>query len=312
MKTRPACLPTTLSMAAAAALLAACGGGGGDTPAPPDTTVSQASAESMSANSAVIATEGTDASAVVLQAAKAVVATGQASVTVNCAGGGTAVFTASGNAGTLGNGVLDTGEVYSVSFTQCRGSAGAASVNGQATLTVLAAGGGTTQVATTTQGLTVGLPHRTLTHEGSSTFTETVATNGAATTTTQRWQSAQVQLTSQRELRTSRYTLSDVDLTRVVATSGGTLTGSTASGHYTMSADLPNLDWSITVETQRPLVYDAGGALTDGQWTMTLPHNRVGVNVTLPSVTVTLDRGPDGTIDQTWVFTVSGLAAEAG
>ena len=51
MKTRPACLPTTLSMAAAAALLAACGGGGGDTPAPPDTTVSQASAESMSANS---------------------------------------------------------------------------------------------------------------------------------------------------------------------------------------------------------------------------------------------------------------------
>ena len=144
------------------ALLAACGGGGADAGAPAN-GVTQSDAQSMSANSAVLPADSVEGQASILSTTRAVVASGTASQTVNCAGGGTAVFTVSGgSAGSLGNGQLDAGEIYSVSYTNCTGAAGAATLNGSATLTVVTASGGTTQVNTATQNLQVTLPQRTI------------------------------------------------------------------------------------------------------------------------------------------------------
>ena len=96
------------------ALLAACGGGGADAGAPAN-GVTQSDAQSMSANSAVLPADSVEGQASILSTTRAVVASGTASQTVNCAGGGTAVFTVSGgSAGSLGNGQLDAGEIYSV------------------------------------------------------------------------------------------------------------------------------------------------------------------------------------------------------
>ena len=107
-------------------------------------------------------------------------------------------------------------------------------------------------------------------------------------------------------------TLSAVDQTRSVSVTNGVLSARTASGTHTMSAVLPNGSWTITSATQGTVSYDANGVPTQGTWTITLPNNRIGISVVPGTLTVTLDRGPDGTIDRTWVFSTTTLPTDAG
>jgi hypothetical protein len=291
------------------ALLAACGGGGGDA-GTPITGVTQSQAQAMSANSAVVPAETTDAAALLLSTTQAIVAGGTASATFNCAGGGTAVFTATGS--NIGNGQLDAGEVYNVTYTACKGSAGAASLDGTATLTVVAAGAGTVEVNTSTSGIVITLPQRTLTLNGTSTLSQTVVTNGAATTTTNHWTSPQIVVTSQRNTRSSSFTLTGIDITRSFTTTNGVVSARSSSGTHTMTAVLPNGNWTVTTATNGAVSYDANGVPTQGDWTITLPNNRIGVNVVPGTLTVTVDFGADGSIDRTYVFTTTVIVAEAG
>lgn len=304
MNTHP--LPRLAPVAAAAllALLTACGGGGGDAGAPTG-AVSESQAQSMSANSAVIPADSVEGQATILSTTRAVVASGTASQTVACAGGGTALFTVTGgNVGSVTNGQLDAGEVYSVTYTNCTGAAGAATLNGSATLTVVSAAAGSTQVNTATQNLQIGLPLRTITVNGSSTFTETVADNGGGVVvTTHHWTSPQIVVTSVRNARTSTFTLSNVDQTRTLTSTNGTISARTRSGTITIDAQLPNGSWTVTTATQGAVSYDANGVPTQGAWTITLPNNIIGITVVPGTLTVTVDWGADGTIDRTWTFT---------
>jgi hypothetical protein len=298
--------------AALLTLLGACGGGGEDAGAPIN-AVSESTASAMSANSAVVPTEATEATAAVLVTTQALVAGGTASQTYACAGGGTATFTVSGGSlSSVTNGQLDAGEVYRVAFSGCRGSAGAATVDGAATLTVISAGNGSTEVTTDTQGITVALPLRTLTLDGASTLSRTVTTNGDTTTTTNHWTAAQIDLTSVRGARTSTYRLSAVDLIRTVTTTSGVVSASSSSGTHTMRADLPDGEWTITTATQGAVSYDTGGVPTQGNWTITLPNNRLVIGVVPGTLTVQADWGNDGDIDRSWTFSTSTLAGEAG
>lgn len=300
-----------LASAALAALLTACGGDNDD-PSTTD-TVSQDKAQAMSADSSAMATDGTDGAQALLVTTQAVVASGSASQTVNCAGGGTAVFTVSGGSvSELTNGQLDAGEVYGVTFNGCRGSAGAVALTGSATLTVVSNGSGVLAVNTATQNLQVALPLRTLTYNGSSSLSQTVTTNGATTSTVNRWTSPRIEVRSVRNSgRTSTFTLSNVDLTRTFVQSGGVITARSASGTHTLDAVLPNGSWSITVATQGAVSYDANGVPTQGAWTITLPNHIVGVVVVPGTLTVTVDIGGDGTIDRTYVFSTATIVAEA-
>jgi hypothetical protein len=307
---RLALVPAAL---ATLALLAACGGGGEDAGAPLG-AVSESQAVSMSANSAVLPADSVEGQATLLSTSRAVIAGGSASQTFACAGGGTAVFTVTGGSvGTVTNGQLDAGEVYSLTYTDCRGASGAAALTGTATLTVVAAGGGTTEVTTSTQNLQIALPLRTLTVNGSSTLSELVADNGAGVvTTTHRWTSPGITVTSLRNAATSTFTLSDVDQSRVITTAGGTISARTRSGTVTMNAQLPNRSWTVTTATQGAVSFDANGVPTQGNWTITLPNNIIGISVVPGTLTVTADWGANGTIDRTWVFTGAQIGAEAG
>lgn len=306
-------LPLAPAALATLALLAACGGGGEDAGAPLG-AVSESQAESMSANSAVLPADSVEGQATVLAATRAVVAGGSASQTFACAGGGTAVFTVTGGSvGTVTNGQLDAGEVYSLTYTDCRGAAGLAALTGTATLTVVAAAGGTTEVSTTTQNLQIALPLRTLTVNGSSALSEVEADDGAGVvTTTHRWTSPAITVSSLRNARTSTFTLSNVDQTRVITTTNGTVSARTRSGTVTMNAQLPNGSWTITTATQGGVSFDANGVPTQGQWTITLPNNIIGISVVPGTLTVTADWGANGTIDRTWTFTGAGIGAAAG
>lgn len=308
MKTSTRPVPHAIALAAAV-LLTACGGGGSDSA---DTTVSQETAASASANTLAIPDSAAAASTESLKTAQAVIAGGQASQTYACAGGGTATFTISGaTVSGATNGQLDAGETYSLLFVACRGSAGAASVDGAMTLVVTAASAGALTVQTATQGLTVALPLRTLTWNGSSTLAQTVVTNGATSTTSTRWTAAQIQLTSLRNARSSSFTLSAVDVMRSVAVTNGVVAGSSGSTALTLAAILPNGTWTAAIASQGNVSYDAAGLPIAGSWAITLPHNAIGVTVSPGSAVITVDHGPDGTIDRTWTYTTAALAAEA-
>ncbi len=295
------------------ALLAACGGGGDDAGAPLG-AVTETQAVSMSANSAVLPADSVDGQATVLSTTRAVVAGGSASQTFNCAGGGTALFTVTGaGLATLTNRQLDAGEVYSLTYTECRGASGAAALTGTTTLTVVSASSGSTEVSTSTQNLQIALPLRTLTVNGSSTLSEQVADNGAGVVvTTHRWTSPGITITSLRGARASTFTLSNVDQTRVITTTGGTISARTRSGTVTINAQLPNGSWTVTAASQGAVSYDANGLPTQGSWTITLPNNILGVSVVPGTLTVTADWGANGTIDRTWVFTNTQVGTEAG
>jgi len=75
------------------------------------------------------------------------------------------------------------------------------------------------------------------------------------------------------------------------------------SGTITIDAQLPNGSWTVTTATQGAVSYDANGVPTQGAWTITLPHNIIGISVVPGTLTVTVDWGADGTIDRTWTFT---------
>ena len=299
-----------VSLLGLAIVLSACGGNSSNNN--DDNSASSETAKSVSANTMVLGQDATGANADVLSTVQAVVGAGQASVSVACAGGGSALFTATGGSGgSLRNGVLDAGESYSMAFTACKAAAGAASVTGTMTLTVITASTNALTLQTSTQGLIVIRPARTLTLNGSSTWAQTVVTNGATVTTTLHWTSPQIALTSLHNLNLSSLTLSDVDLTRTVTATGGVVTGSTSSGTITIAVAWPNNSWSATIATQGTAVYDANGVATQGSWLMTLPHDRIGLTVDLGTATVTVDHGPDGTIDHTYIFGVPALGAEA-
>lgn len=292
----------------AAGLLSACGGNSeSDTP---QNGVGSETAQSVSANTLGLGPDTVSANVAVLRTAQAVVAAGQATTTIDCGGGGTARFTVSGGS-LLFNGVLDAGEHYSMLFDNCRVSAGADSLSGLMSIDVISASANEMTLQTSTQGVVVARPHRTLTLNGSSTISQSIVTNGTTVTTTNRWASPQIALTSLHNANLSSLTLSNVDLTTTSTTVNGVPAGSTSSGTLTITVAWPGMSWSATIATQGTASYDVNGVATQGNWVMTLPHDRIGLVVAAGLATVTLDNGANGSIDQTFFFGVLALLAAA-
>lgn len=311
-----------------AAALAACGGGGSSAPA--DEVLSTDTATGYSANAAlvsgdagavldtsvlaaqsVVATQATAAAA--HEAAQGVSARAVTNAAVDCAGGGTAVLgITGGTAGSELNGQLDAGEVYTLTFMDCSGTAGAAVVNGSLTMTVVAADANTLSVTTEAVALSAALPRGSVTLNGSTARTVSSTTSGATTQLTSHFTSENLGLTTHYNGRTSNFTLSAVDITRQATLVDGVLQGSSINGTHTMELTLPNGSARYTVATQGSATYGPTGLPTGGTWTITLPHAAVGLSIANALATITVDQGKDGTIDRSVTVPVSRLASDAG
>jgi hypothetical protein len=305
-------LPRALGALSLVALLAACGGGSNDMP-PPSTAVSADDAKSVSANAASIPNDSATALGATVAIAETIVAAGQASATISCPGGGTAVYQVTGpNAALLLNHQLDQGETYTLTFNACRSAGGATSVNGAMTLAVTSKTANSITLDTATNNVVVTLPHGDVTLNGSSTITRTVETVGNTTTTTTHWVTPNFSVTSHRNGRTSTFAYTNVDITRTVVITNGVVTSTSYNGTSTLSWTWPNGSFSITFATQGSVGCDADGTPTQGIWTITLPHNRITLTVVPGMVTLAVDYGADGTIDRTYTFTVTDLMNGAG
>ena len=290
------------------ATLAACGGGQGD--ATGSSGPSKQTIQSVGANGAVLPGDSTEAMAVALSAARAAVAVSTMAVAmpipITCLGGGSAAFTVSGpDPAKWFNGVLDVGEHYAISFDRCQTDFDAPPISGRLTLVVNDPGSATLSVSTTTTNLSVILPLRTVTLNGSSTLTQTVSVSASSgnTTTTHRWQSPDVQVTSRRNGFDSLFRLTNVDYSRgdIVAVNGMPV-GSSCQGGSTLNADLAFFTWFITLATVGPVQYDTTGVVVQGSWVIGLPDARIALTISQRRVTVQVDLGANGSLSFSFPF----------
>ena len=295
-------------------LLSACGGGGTSS----GSTASKSTIQSVSANGAMVPGDTSDAQMTSLKTAQAVVAleplTVTSEVAVICPGGGSAKLTGSGTVGTLGNRMLDAGESYTLVYSDCKGSLGAATVNGTMTLAVTSASSTSVTVNTTTSNVTVALPLRTVTLNGSSTLTLSSTTTGTTTATTQHWTTPSVQVKSQRNAGgpLSIFNFVNVDLFRTINSVNGVIVGGSGQGSSTLEANLLLFTWRVTLATIGLVTYGPTGLVTQGSWLIDLPDDRITVVITPSAVSVAVDYGANGTTDVYFYFTLDTLVNEAG
>lgn len=317
---------------AASALLAACGGGddGDDLP----TDVAQGYAADGITMS-VASTAAVDASADALEAALAATATAAsgreqvlaakvgpdatASLTAECATGGTVSWTVTGDAATIGNGQFDAGETYSVVYNAC-GTAGGGSIDGSAALTVTARSASLVAFTHQTSALTHVTTNGSFVHDGSVTVSRSeAALAGGGREITRRITSPGVTLTSRigtvAGTRTATYRLNSLDWT-VSRTYGGSgeLTGRSHQGSVSIAASTPRRpDATLDITSQGTLTLDgAGVAAAEGSFTVVDARNRIRCVYGAGIATLTLDLGNDGSIDRTWVITLTRLVGDAG
>jgi hypothetical protein len=304
-------LPRTLGTLSLVAMLAACGGGS-DVPAPSN-NVSADGAKNASANTAAIPNDSATALSAVISTAEAVVAAGSATAIISCPGGGTASYMVTGpDAALLLNHQLDQGENYSLVFNNCRSANGASAVNGAFTLNVTAKTADSITVDTATNNVVVSLPRGDIVLNGSSTISRTIQTAGNVTTITTHWVTPNFSVVSHRNGRTTSFSYTNVDITRTVVLTNGQFTSASYSGTSTLSWMWPGGSFSVTFATQGTVGCMEDGTPTQGTMTITLPNDRITITVVPGTVTVTVDFGKDGTIDRTYIFTVTELMNGAG
>ena len=338
-----------LALAAAlagGALLSACGGGGGDSGSGSTATpLSQSDATADAANSSAtgsdtaagldtvidttsalaqsVAQSSAGASSERMQAESAAVgaapeaAAPVTNVTVNCAGGGTATLSITGGtAATELNGLLDAGEVYTVTYAQCTGAAGWAQLSGSVVMDVTAADHATSpssfSVNLTATNLALSLPSGSATLNGTATVSRSVSTSNGTATTSSHVTVPGATLATAFNSRTGSFTLADLDATRTLSSVAGVVTASQYAGHHTLSGTAWGRTFSMAVATNGDVVYDATGALVSGAWTVIRPKATIATSVANGLVVMTVDDGNDGTIDHTWTFPLAQLGSAAG
>jgi hypothetical protein len=305
------------------AALAGCGGGSSSTmPAIPGTAASAQMVQVTSANAVAVpsaamaatsATLTTSQAAVAIAGARVIVTGNSATATVACPGGGTVVFTVTGpTPANFTDGQLDAGETFTLAFGACKGKSGGASVTGVMTLAVIAATTDSLTVHTTTNAVVVTLPNGTVTLNGSSTLVQTVATSRATVTTIDHWTAPSYSVTTAFNGRSDTFSMTDVDITATTTVTNGTLASTTYQGTMTLSANLSSVSFSITIATQGQANYDGSGTPTQGTWLLTFPFNAITLTIAAGMVTIGVDYGADGTIDQVYTFTIGTLEAYAG
>jgi hypothetical protein len=279
--------------------LVGCGGGGGDD-APGGVGISRQVAQTASEN-VVIPSDSAQAMSVTMSAARVIVGAGLASVTIPCSGGGSADYQISGPPAGWGNGRFDTGEGYSIRFSNCRNSSDGSVVNGSLGFTVNAVSGEDYSV-TATHDVQVQLPQRTTRLNGSSTFVHAEFVASGGKTTTDRWTAGSISVQTTKGSRNDSFSLRDVDLTRtVVADSGGTITSRTTSGTCTLVAVNDGVSLNFVWRSDGDVRLGIDGLPSDGNWSLLMPNNVVGLKVDqigpLRLLRVSVDWFGNGSID---------------
>jgi hypothetical protein len=223
---------------------------------------------------------------VAMSTARAVVVGGGVSVTVACSFSGSATYSVSGPAGTIGNGRYDNGESYAIVFDECRSSSDGSVVDGNLNFSITSASG-ENYTATASHDVLVRLPQRTTRLNGQSSFSHTETGSGASRTTVDRWTANNIGMTTTTGSRTNSFGLSNVDLTRTEVTTNGQTTRST-QGACTLSANLSSgISFNFRWASDGDVSYDVNGLPLNGVWRIVSPFDFLRLEISNGSGRVT-------------------------
>lgn len=305
---------TTRTLPALAALLfvAACGGGGdGDGLA---TEVAQGYAADA-ATMPVSTTDTVDAATTVLENALAAtqtasadaqaqaVAQPQATGSASCLQGGSVEWTVTGPSSTLGNGQLDAGETYAVTYTHCVNDAGT-EFNGTMQLAVTLRAPSAVDFTVTASNLQAVTAAATYLLNGNLTEQRSVATSGATSVVTGEVSSTGITLVTTRGTRQATYQLQSLDWQVVRTYVNGVLQTRTHQGSLSLSANTPRRPAaSLAISTQGTLTISADGFANAGAFTVRTARDTITCTYANGTAVLSLDRGSDGTVDRQWTVT---------
>jgi hypothetical protein len=322
--------PALAAAALASLLLAACGGGGDL--AGLSTEVAQgygadAAGMPVSAGESVVsAAEALESSVAIaavsasIQAApdrmqiESVLPLATATASAACAGGGTAAWTVDGPAGTLGNRLLDAGETYTVTYSNCA-TLGGPVLDGSVQWVVAARSLSASDITVTMTNLRSVTAVRTATLNGSARLQRTTVldVNGGRTTTAV-ISSPGMTLASVIGTRNANYTLNSYNWTVVRTFNGaGALTARTHSGSLSLAASTPRRpNATLDITSQSALAVDSNGLVASGSFSVITDRNKITGTYGTGTIALTLDLGNDGSVDRTWTLTRQVFEGEAG
>jgi hypothetical protein len=243
---------------------------------------------------------------------------------IACPGGGTATFTIQGtDLATERNGQFDAGETYDVTYDGCSAAPGLAQLTGTAELIVTSVTGGANSTTPSTTAVTIALTNLTValgsgsvvadTHNalGASivgTLSRTAITANSTTTATSTIVAPIVNLATTYNARSGTFAVTSLDAVQTVTT---TASGTTYqfSGTHSVNVDANGRSIALTSSTASPLVFDATGEPTAGDWTVV--RSDASLHNVLAAGTVTQDETASG-VDTRFTFPLADLEAAAG
>lgn len=329
--TRPAGVLVTL----VAAMLAACGGGDDSAPADNDTSNAQgyaADGSTMPLTSTTALDEGTAALEAGLaatatasgsaddverrQALAASPAAGGLSVSAACSGGGQVTWTVSG--GTVAqqvNGHLDAGERYEISFSACQVSGSGATLDGQLSLSVTARTDTSSDLSLAATALKVSVAQGSFQLDGSVRAQRAAANvTGGGTQMSSLYTASALGLGSTVAGRQGSYQLRNLNWTVVRTTNAsGVLQGRSHQGTLELAASTTRRpSATLAIATVGSVTLGADAAAAAGDFSISTAIDKLAVSYANGSVTISLDKGNNGTIDKTWTLARGSFLSDAG
>lgn len=307
--------------------LAACGGGGSSSGDTAETT----QAQSLSATATTTPQETAQGADAVVDTALAVdisqlsspagttakvAAAGSAQLqgTQSCVGGGSVSVVMTGpSMAALLNGEPDAGEVTQLTYSACRGPDTQVALDGTVTMMVTQAdaGGFGVTLSTGSGTLQASFPLSTLTWSGSLSLqrTGTVASSGSSSTSSS-WSADGLTLQAQRNGHQADLSFSGSGA-RTVQWLNAVPQSSTYQGSSSLGLQSSRWTGSLTVATDGAMAFDPQGVPQSGSLALSLGLYHWVATLAGGSVTVTVDRNGDGTVDRTSTWTVSDWLASA-
>ncbi|HLL18899.1 MAG TPA: hypothetical protein VK439_08955 [Rubrivivax sp.] len=311
-------------------LLASCGGGGGNASDDLDQALSSDTAQGYAADAQAMPLSAATTVQLATLALEAALRDGptpipapssQASSSFSFAapcknGGSINIGIAGGTAEQRANGVLDAGETYTISFTQCGHLDNRGVLDGSLSLVVTAFGASQADLTHSANAL------RLTSTQGRYTLQGTVREQRSSITTTGGGERLTSQLTSGglglQSLvgnRSGSYELRALDWTVVcLLDNSGALLRRSHQGSLSLVASTPRRPHAtLQVTTQGTLVAgDDGLYAAQGSFSLATQRDRIAVTYGSTTVTMELDLGNNGSIDRRWTLPRVSFDAEAG
>lgn len=237
----------------------------------------------------------------------------QAGGAAQCQRGGSIAWQVTGGSG-LHNGQLDAGETYSVSFDGCVTGDGGPTIDGNLSLTVSARSVGSLACTLTASALNFTQGSIRYVLDGTLSEARSSLADVTGTQVTGQLSSPGLRLESTIGTRKASYPLNTLAWT-VVRTYNvsGILVSRSHQGTLELSASTPRRpNASLAVSTVGSTQVGSDGFISAGTYTVKTARDTIRSEPGGGTVTLTPDRGSDGTIDRTWTLTRAQFIDAAG